>query len=378
MGDGALMGFASILEFPEEVRDETVSKIKETLLARKSRLQRTAEEYFKILNKHSIITGTDKDDHFTFTGLQNGGVRVQAYRIKNGELSDLFFEKNYHPENTKEIWIYGLDDDDVFDVRSNSGKIKIRIVGGQNNDSYKITKGSRGVHTYDFKTKKNTFDEAFDGKIHRVNDYNTNTYQFLKIKASSNQFVPSIGANPDDGFRLGFTNTYIFNGFRQNPFTARHTVNGAFYFATSGFDLGYKGEFANVVGNANLELNAKFTSPNFAQNFFGFGNDTPNFEDENPLELDFNRVKIRQLKFSQSLVWRGFLGSKFKIGIGYENYEVEETENRFVEDFYTNQNRNNQQEFIGLNAEYSYSNTDSEAFPTMGMALELVLMDAWC
>ena len=361
----------AFLEFPEEVRDETVTNIKTTLLARKDKLQQTAEEYFKILNKYNIVTGTDKDDHFTFTGLQNGGVRVQVFRIKNGELSNLFFEKNYHPENTKEIWVYGLDDDDVFEVRSNSGKIKIRLVGGQNNDSYKIAEGSRGIHTYDFKTKKNTYDEAFNGKIHRVNDYDTNTYQFLKMKASSNQFIPSIGANPDDGFRIGFSNVYTFNSFRQNPFTARHTINGAFYFATSGFDLGYKGEFANVVGTANLELDAKFTSPNFAQNFFGFGNDTPNFDDDNPLELDFNRVKIRQLKFSPSLVWRGFLGSKFKLGIAYENYEVQETQGRFIEDFYVDQNRNNQQEFMGLNAEYFYSNTDNEAFPTMGMAFML-------
>ncbi len=358
-------------EFPEEVRDETVANIKRILLARRDKLQETAEEYFKILNKYSVVTGTDKDDHFVISELANKKVNVKGYRIKNGELKDLFFDNTYDAGITKEVWVYGLDDDDVFEVRGNSGKIKIRLIGGQNNDSYKITKCSKGVHTYDFKDKKNTYDEAFSGRVNKLRDYDTNTYQFLKIKASNNQFLPSIGANPDDGFRIGFTNTYTFNAFRQNPFTARHTLNGAFYFATNGFDLGYTGEFANVIGKANLELDAKFTSPNFAQNFFGFGNDTQNFDDENPLELDFNRVKIRTINVAPSLVWRGFLGSKFKLGMSYENYEVEETEGRFIEDFYTGQGRDNKQEFVGINTEYSYSNTDNDAFPTMGMAFLL-------
>ena len=56
----------------------------------------------------------------------------------------------------------------------------------------------------------------------------------------------------------------------QNPFTQQHTFNAAYYFATNGFDLGYNGEFANIFEGVNLELAAKFTSPNFAINFFGF------------------------------------------------------------------------------------------------------------
>lgn len=359
-------------EFPEEVSDETIPKLKKILLARKKNLVQTAREYHAILTKYSVVTGTDKDDHFVITGQANGDVELTGYRIKNGKKGTVFFTKTFDADLTKEIWVYGLDDDDIFEVLGNPGKIKVRLIGGQNNDVYRIAGGSSRIHTYDFKRKKNTYDEALSGTIHKLNDYDTNTYQFMKIKASNNQLLPSIGANPDDGFRIGLTNTYTFNGFRQNPFTAQHTVSGVFYFATSGFDIGYKGEFANVFGRANLELNAKFTSPNFAQNFFGFGNDTPNFDDENPLELDFNRVKIRTIKFAPSLVWRGFMGSKVKLGLSYEDYEVEETEDRFIEGFYSDQNRNNQQSFVGVHGEYSYSNTDNTAYPTMGMAISLL------
>jgi len=355
--------------FPPEVRDETVKKIKKVLLSRKQDLQNTAKKYFKVINRFSVITGTDKDDHFVIRPNGTGGLDVKGYRIKDGEKADLFFDKEYYSDITKEIWIYGLDDDDVFEVLGNDGKIKVRLIGGHNNDVYKIAQGSRRVDTYDFKAKKNTYDEAFGGNIHERNDYKTNTYQFNKIKASSNQILPSVGFNPDDGFQMGLVNTYTYNGFGQNPFTQRHIVNAGYYFATSGFDLGYRGEFAGIASKLNLEVMAKFTSPNFTVNFFGFGNETPNIDDE--AGFDFNRVKIRTIKFAPSLVWRGHLGAKVSFGVAYENYDIEETEDRFIAGFFTDQGRGSEQDFLGVEAEYSYSNTDNEAFPTMGMAFSL-------
>ncbi|WP_190809986.1 metallophosphoesterase [Flagellimonas sp. S3867] len=361
----------ALLNFPEEVRDETIDKIKKTLLARKRNLVGTAQEYFGVINKYSVVTGTDKDDYFSIVSAPNGDLEVRGYRIKNGEKEDLFFKKIYKPEYTKEVWVYGLDDEDVFEVNTKTSKIKVRIVGGQNNDIYKIDEKSRKVHTYDFKAKKNTYDEAFGGTLHQINDYDTNTYEFLKIKASNNQFLPIIGSNPDDGFKIGFTNTYTFNGFRQNPFTQQHVINAAYYFATNGFDVGYNGEFANVFEGVNLELDARFTSPNFAVNFFGFGNETENNDDDEPLGLDFNRVRLRTIKIAPSLVWRGYLGSKVRLGVSYEDIEVEETEDRFINQFYVQNGEESEQSFFGLDAEYTYSNSDNEAFPTMGMSFSL-------
>jgi len=361
----------AFLAFPEEVRDETLTEIKKILLARKEKLVETAKEYYAVLNKYSVITGTDKDDYFNIVSLPNGDVEVSAYRIKGGEYTDLFFHKVYSPDYTKEIWIYGLDDDDVFDANTETSKIKVRIAGGQNNDVYQTSEDSKKLVVYDFKTKKNTFDDAYGGKIKRVNDYDTNTYEFLNIKASNIQVLPTAGYNPDDGLRLGVTDTYTYNGFRKNPFTQQHTFNAAYYFATKGFDFGYTGEFAHIFNKVNFELDFRFTSPNFTRNFFGFGNETVNNDDEEPLELDYNRVRIQTFRFAPSLVWRGFYGSKVRLGVAYENIEVEETENRFINEFYVENGEESNLNFFGVDAEYSYSNTDSEAFPTLGMSFTL-------
>ena len=202
----------AFMAFPQEVRDETVERIKKVLLARKANLLSTARAYYGVINRYGLVIGTDKDDHFTINGLGQGKTEVIGQRIKGGEKADEFFRKVYDKDITKEIWIYGLDDDDKFESKGKT-EIKIRIIGGQNKDTYKIATGS-GIHIYDYKSGKNNFEEATRARIHKTDDYETNTYLFSKLKSSYNQFIPTIGANPDDGFKIGFANVYTFNGFK--------------------------------------------------------------------------------------------------------------------------------------------------------------------
>ena len=355
-------------EFPKEVQGETITRIKKVLLARKNKLHETAETYYKILSKFAVVKGTDKDDLFTITQSVNGETKVLVNRIKKGKKGEVLFTKIFDPKLTKEIWVYGLDDDDRFEISGHNNSIKIRLVGGQNNDIYEITNSKR-VFVYDHRSKKNTFNNVKNAKMRLTNDYETNTYQPIKLKNSSNQFTPSFGSNPDDGFKIGFTNIYTFNGFRQNPFTNQHTFNAAYYFATKGYDFGYKGEFANAFGNVNLELDARFTSPNYSVNFFGLSNESLNPHDL--LEMDYNRVKLETIKLTPSLVWRGELGAKFRMGLSYESIEVEETEDRFVNSFYVANGEESSKQFVGGDMEYTFSNSDNAAFPTLGMATSL-------
>lgn len=358
--------------FPEEVRDETVTEIKHILLERLSHIQETADAYYKVLNKYAVVVGTDKDDWFEINRLNNKETEVKVFRNIDGQKEKLFYYKVFTTEDTNEIWVFGLDDDDIFEVEnpSNFNGIKVRIIGGHNNDIYSVSNG-RKIALYDYKSKKNTFKETGGAKIKRSDDYELNTYQPLKVRNSYSQIIPTVGFNPDDGVRIGFLNTYTYNGFRQNPFTQQHTFGASYYFATSGFDLKYQGEFAHVFEHWNGELTARFTSPNFAINFFGYGNNSINLDDD--LELDYNRVKLRQIDFSPSLVWRGQLGAKVKLGVSYENISVEETDNRFINIFYQQNGEETNKDFIGAHAEYSFENKDNEAFPTLGMSSSLQL-----
>ena len=355
--------------FPTEVQDETIHTLKKILLARAATISDTALEYYRIINKFAVITGTDKDDWFEIIYLNKKETELKVYRNIKGKKEKLFFSKKFNSDTTKEIWVYGLDDDDHFeDNGTTKNAIKIRLIGGQNNDVYNITNGNK-VTIYDYKSKKNTFKETNKARIKLTNDYNTNVYNPLSIRNSINQILPTIGFNPDDGIKIGFTNTFTYNGFRQNPFTEKHTLNADYYFATNGFDIRYKGEFAAIFGNWNFELEGRFTSPNFSINSFGLGNETVNLDDD--LGMDYNRVKLEQIKIAPSLIWHGQLGASFKTGVALETIEVEETENRFINTFYVANNEDIRKTFLGVAATYTYENKDNAAFPTMGMATAL-------
>ncbi|MEQ6123593.1 metallophosphoesterase [Pseudotenacibaculum sp. MALMAid0570] len=358
--------------FPTEVQDETIQEIKRKLKGRKANLQKISDTYFKHMSKFQVVKGTDKDDWFDIERMPNGQTKVNGYRIKKGEKADIIHQKTYSREHTREIWVYGLDDDDQFVVSGKGNNyIKVRIIGGQNKDTYDIQNGAKVV-VYDYKSKKSEF-KTNKGKKRLTDDYETNVYNHKKLKLNSRQFLPSIGSNPDDGLKIGFAHTYIANGFERNPFTYKHSINGAVYLATSGFELNYNGEIANVVGRANLGINASFTSPNFATNFFGFGNQSVNLDpDDDAIDRDFNRVKMRQLRFGTSLNWKGDLGSLVKLSATYEAIEVERTTGRFIETaFAVNNPVFNNQNFIGAELSYHFANTDNAAFPTLGMAINL-------
>ena len=363
-------------KFPKEVKDETVDDIKRKLIGRRKNLQKISDKYFYYLNNFQVIKGTNKDDWFEIERFVNGDTKITVYRIKKGKKADIIHQRKYKQKITKEIWLYGLDDDDVFHLNgaNNIKSIKLKIVGGLGNDVYEINQ-KKNVRVYDHKSKKNTFKTP---NIHKriTDDYKTNTYNYRKIKSKQNTISPAIGFNPDDGLKVGLKNILLVNAFERNPFTRKHEISAFYYTATQGFELNYDAEFTNILDKLNLGFNGTFTSPNYARNFFGYGNNSPNpkaFNDEE--DRDFNRVKIGQIKFGTFLKWRGDLGAILKVGLQYQNFNVERTPNRFVSSpqFGLNNNAFSKQQFINAEASYNYEHTDNPGFPTLALAFDAKL-----
>ncbi|PQJ76319.1 metallophosphoesterase [Polaribacter glomeratus] len=360
-------------EFPDEVKDETIQEIKRKLQGRRRNLQKISDAYFYHINKFQIIVGTQKDDWFEIERLQNGQTKITGYRIKNGDKDTVFHQRTYNESETKEIWIYGLDDEDVFVVKGD-GKdlIKLRIIGGQNNDKYKIENGKK-IIIYDYKSKKNSF-KGNSVRVKLTDAYETNVYDYKKFKSSQNIINPIVGYNPDDGVKIGLSNMYTAYGFERNPFTSQHIFSGAYYFATNGFEFNYSSEIANVFGSWNLGVNATFTSPNFAMNYFGFGNNSVNLEADDLEEEDYNRVKISKFIAGTFIKWKSDLDAEIKLDINYQTFKVDNTLGRFVSDEFGATNAIfDTQKFINTEASYHFKNTDNSAFSTMGMKTDLIM-----
>ena len=360
-------------KFPAEIQDKKTEIIKSILLKRKDNLETIVNQYYDNLSQYTLLIATDKDD---FIDLESSSeqVKVSMYRNKGGDREDKFSERIFKVDETKEIWIYGLQDDDVFTYKGLSNKIKIRLIGGHGNDEYIINDKANHVKIYDHKSLKNTITKKGNAKVKLRDDYVQNTFDKNRTIFKMNNFLPRLGYNPDDGFLIGATNTYSFNGFNLNPFTYKHTISAGYYFETKGVDVNYEGEFAHIFGNYNLLVGGRYTSPSFAVNFFGFGNDSQNPEDE--LDEDFNRVRYKSVTGKIGLRKPTKYGTTFTHLLQIESIEVERSNGRFLDiigddlladdpEFFNRKN------FLGAQTEFNFTSLDDALKPTKGMNFDL-------
>lgn len=354
---------------PKEVKDKTVDKIKSQLKIRRTHLEEYARKYYKILQKTVLVVGTEKKDKFVVTRVGNA-TQVQVYRMKkDGE--ELVYDRTYQCPETKELWLYGLNDEDIFEVKGNGNKkIKMRLLGGQDNDTYYIASGKK-VTLYDFASKSNRIENPGNAKESLSDDYTINTYNYKKPMYNVFAGYPIIGFNPDDGIKIGGIVNYSVNGFKRFPYSQRHSVRGNYYFATGGYELSYKGTFPHVIGKWNFILDALYTSPNFSVNYFGMGNETPNLDDV--YDRDFNRVKIRTLRVTPSAQWIGEMGGSFTAKLAFERMQIDPTPGRFVTiDNGVRPEVFDYQNFADVNAEYSFENYDNASNPTLGITFSVL------
>lgn len=357
----------AFLDLPPEVRSgSSIDEIKKNLRGRRDNIVDIANNYFDYLSDLQHVTGTDKDDYFEITRGENE-TTIKAWRIKDGEKADELINRTYSSDETKEIWVYGLDDDDVFEVKgSGNNPIFIRIIGGQNNDIYKIQNG-RKIKVYDHESLPNTIENRGGANFRLTDIYDYNTYNYKKQTLRTNVITPAFGYNPDDGISLGLSDVYTVNGFRQNPFSQQHKFSALYFFATQGFDFKYRGEFAGIFNSNNLEVTGRFTTPTFSQNFFGYGNETVNPEDE--LSRDYNRVRMSRIEGSVGLLKNSDYGSTFRVRAIFQGIEVEGNAGRFIE---VNDIINSERKYFGTaEASYIYHSADNELAPTRGMDFDL-------
>ena len=131
-------------KLPKEVQDEYAEDIKDSFKGRLKLLPEIIEEYNNHLESFHIVKGNDKDNWFIIDRLTNGQTKITIYNIKDGKKGSKIQERVYDKKATKELWVYGLDDDDIFEVIGEKKHvIPLKLVGGQNHDEYRIESGNK-------------------------------------------------------------------------------------------------------------------------------------------------------------------------------------------------------------------------------------------
>ncbi len=367
--------------WPEVIYDLNGPEIIGIMKQRRDNLVRLARQFYEVRARKVEVLGTHEKDLFDVERLPNGDTRVRVYDTNDrGDKEALFFDRLFHPDETREINLYGLDDDDIFQIAGRAGRgIRVRAIGGLGEDVFAdeslVAGWGKKTEFYDFNGEERQLAAGRETRLRFTNDPVKNTYD---RKAPHNNYnwgilIPVVSFNPDDGLLAGFLGQRTIHGFMKAPYASRHSFAGSFAFATSGLAARYTGEFVDVFGKWEFTLNARAQSERYSVNFYGFGNETSNPEDS--LGRDYNRVRQGLIDLFPAITRRFNAVSTWSVGPTFESIRIDDTPGRFIDviaDQFDPQVFEHL-EFAGVKMAFNYRNVDDPTFPTRGLGFRFDL-----
>lgn len=309
----------AMTRWPNEIYALNGTEIISKLKSRRDKLIKFASDYYSILAESVGIYGSDESEYFEVIRKNDFETVVKVYDIKDDKKDEKLYERTFTVEETKEIILYGFDDDDQFHISGNAKKgILIRIIGGAGEDKFVDNSHVKGLrkHTiiYDNHSLSTLSDESKDLT---TTDLDINNYEPEGFKYNSTIPQISFGFNPDDGVFLGGGVLFIKHGFRKKPYKSKQQLLANVSTKSAAWNFSYQGEFIEVLDKSDVVLAATIRAPNYNSNFYGLGNETTDqFGD------DFYNYRIAEVKFAPALQYR--VGkSKFQLGPTYEYYNVQ-------------------------------------------------------
>lgn len=316
---------SALRDFPPEVHGLSAPELAAKLKARRQLLPQMAADYYTFLSKTVDVAGSDKTEHFMVTRQPDGQTQVEVRNIKkDGTTGRKVFKRTFLPQETKEIRLYGLGGDDIFDVTGQGQEgIRVRIIGGDGRDSITDRSAVDGLKkmTLVYDTQVNSAlqlgPESKDKteEFVEVNQYDHNTYK-----------IPYIGPrlafeyNVDDRLYVGGGLVYRRYKFRKLPFSSQHRLLGNYAFSSQAYNVRYTGTFTDIYRSIDMDLKASINGPQLLFNYFGLGNDT----DANEDNIGNYRVRFERYIVSATFMEEIFRFLKVGIGPHFDQFHVVE------------------------------------------------------
>ncbi len=302
----------AVNRMPPEIVNLNGASIIAKLKSRRDDMMTQGLMYYDFLATVVSVQGTNDKEHFKVTTV-NDSLQVSVYKKdKNtGQLSTLMYERKFDPRETKEIRLYGLNDEDYFDIDEKAkGRILIRMIGGKGNDTFNV-RGDVKNYIYDMATPENHIAAESETKVRTSMDVHVNDYSPINYKYNLFHFPRfSLGFNAEDKLFVGAGFLKRTFGFRKEPFATEQRFNALYAPSSGSYSLRYTGEFNHIFRSNDLVVNASLVNP-VLNNFFGFGNETVI---DKTRDIEFYRVRYKYL--AGEFLFRKRFNSIFNIMAG--------------------------------------------------------------
>lgn len=361
---------SAVQKFPDSIFALSGESIIEKLKSRRDLLETEGMKYYRYISDYVTIVGSNKPEYFKVSKSEGDNIKVLVYeRINKVDTGFRLYQRTFNPRETKELRMYGLHGNDLFEVDEDvRSKILVRIIGGKGNDTFDI-KGHTPTQLYDIDTSANFVKNKSNTRLFFSTLPSVNEFDWTENQYPTNRFPRiMVGFNSDDGLFVGagfWRKTY---GFRKDPFATENRF-GVTYAFRGALKFRYQGEFNHVFRNIDLLPKIEYATPAL-NNFFGLGNNT---------ELDSERSRryymARYNYIDASLMFRKKIFSILSVMGGPAYYRYWNNPKDNIEKVLERPS------FVGLDSAEVYStksylggklvaeinNVNSELFPTRGM-----------
>lgn len=244
---------------------------------RRDALQRAAADFYEILAGDVEVNGTDAAETVWITGLEDGGVEVVL--AERAEGATAFFERRFHPAETKEIRVRLHAGDDLALIRGDPDfRVRVRIIGGEGADEFRFVVPARRVSLYDQAGESQVTGEARGKKVNArpYREWVFSDEEPIPPRHWGSRWYPSGRAliSSDFGLFVGLGAQRLTYAFRKDPYSTRLRLLGGI--STDG-KIAFEADYDTRFENSRTRIRSRALVSQLTQtHFYGFGNATLN------------------------------------------------------------------------------------------------------
>ena len=369
----------AVRQLPKNIYSLQGRTLSSDLKERRYKLGTWAEQYYNYISKYVDVPGSTFSDLFQADRGEDGELTLKVYQFKNdGRLRDLIFQRTFYAEETKELRLFGLEGDDVFQItgQGSEGPL-IRIIGGRGkdrlDDQSEITSRKKSVIVYDELTDELMI-AGKDGRDKRSSKFHDNDYNRFEFYYNQSYGFPFIGYDPDAGMAIRYNHTLSTYQYGRLPYGSLHQFGIGYAINRGAINLDYNARFVDVLSNADIYIDSYFHLPGRVSNFFGLSNEISATFDQDA-DFDFFRYDQVDVLVSGGLQWSSrYDALNIKAGPYFRRIDVGDNEGKFLSDL--SQSGLEMIEFdganyLGLTADLNFKRVDNVTNPYRGLKFNL-------
>lgn len=357
----------AVKALPPEVLPLLEKEYNEKLTARRDRLAEWAETYYRFINENGVdIVGSEKKERFEVNRLNDNEVEVTVYKItRDGSTkNEPLYKRTFNKNETEEIRLFGLGDDDEYAVDGAGSGMKVIIVGTDGKEKLTNNTSGRNITMHDERNHE------INGKGRmklKFRDSLRYRYVYKYFRYDKSGFTPIVFYNQFDRIHAGLLFTIKRQKWNKNPFWNKHTLGVRYSVDQQGFSFSYNVIYTELFGRWNTGLYAVYDMVRWL-NFYGLGNKTK----LTTLDRDYFRFRSKEFYVEPSVERQ--IGNKQRVKIApfFEHYTPITDTERFVSKVpvYSIQ-ATEAKNFTGLKAEYVWQHLNDSAVPVRGFGIRL-------